>query len=73
MLRRQYFHRYTEDALDLCAVLGSYVPGAKVNVRHGPGGAQKPLPAATVSATWRDRCSPKAKSAAVGHHLRIAT
>ena len=32
---RQYFHRYTEDALDLCDVLGSYVPGAKVKlVRH---------------------------------------
>lgn len=26
---RPYFHRYTEDALDLCDVLGSYVPGAK--------------------------------------------
>src|ERR1700719_2937260 len=24
---RQYFHRYTEDALDLCDVLGSYVAG----------------------------------------------
>jgi hypothetical protein len=23
---RHYFHRYTEDALDLCDVLGSYVP-----------------------------------------------
>ena len=23
---RQYFHHYTEDALDLCDVLGSYVP-----------------------------------------------
>ena len=29
---RQYFHRYTEDALDLCDVLGSYVPGAKVKL-----------------------------------------
>src|SRR5262249_36574634 len=29
---RQYFHRYTEDALDLCDVLGSYVPGAKVRL-----------------------------------------
>ncbi len=27
---RQYFHRYTDDALDLCDALGSYVPGAKV-------------------------------------------
>jgi 3'-5' exonuclease len=26
---QQYFHRYTEDALDLCDVLGSYVHGAK--------------------------------------------
>jgi hypothetical protein len=29
---RQYFHRYTEDALDLCDVLGSSVPGAKVKL-----------------------------------------
>src|SRR5215472_14033885 len=29
---RQYFHRYTEDALDLCDALGSYVPGAKVKL-----------------------------------------
>jgi predicted PolB exonuclease-like 3'-5' exonuclease len=29
---RQYFHRYTKDALDLCDVLGSYVPGAKVKL-----------------------------------------
>ncbi len=27
---RAYFHRYTEDFLDLCDILGSYVPGAKV-------------------------------------------
>ena len=25
---RQYFHRYSEDALDLCDVFGSYSPGA---------------------------------------------
>jgi predicted PolB exonuclease-like 3'-5' exonuclease len=31
---RQYFHRYTEDALDLCEVLGSYVPGAKVKLNE---------------------------------------
>jgi predicted 3'-5' exonuclease similar to PolB exonuclease domain len=29
---RQYFHRYTEDALDLCDVLGSYVLGGKVKL-----------------------------------------
>jgi predicted PolB exonuclease-like 3'-5' exonuclease len=29
---RDYFHRYTEDALDLCDILGSYVPGAKVRL-----------------------------------------
>jgi 3'-5' exonuclease len=29
---RQYFRRYTEDALDLCDVLGSYVPGGKVKL-----------------------------------------
>jgi 3'-5' exonuclease len=29
---RDYFHRYTEDALDLCDVLGSYVPGGKVKL-----------------------------------------
>ena len=28
----QYFHRYTDDALDLCDVLGSYVPGGKVKL-----------------------------------------
>jgi hypothetical protein len=29
---REYFHRYTDDALDLCDVLGSYVPGGKVKL-----------------------------------------
>ncbi len=29
---RDYFHRYTEDALDLCDVFGSYSPGAKVKL-----------------------------------------
>src|ERR1700746_730405 len=29
---RQYFHRYTDDALDLCDVLVSYVPGGKVKL-----------------------------------------
>jgi 3'-5' exonuclease len=29
---RPYFHRYTEDALDLCDALGSYGPGAKVKL-----------------------------------------
>jgi predicted PolB exonuclease-like 3'-5' exonuclease len=29
---RPYFHRYIDDALDLCDVLGSYVPGAKVKL-----------------------------------------
>ena len=29
---RQYFHRYTEDAIDLCDVLGSYAPGGKVKL-----------------------------------------
>jgi len=29
---RRYFHRYTDDALDLCNALGSYVPGAKVKL-----------------------------------------
>jgi predicted PolB exonuclease-like 3'-5' exonuclease len=29
---RQYFRRYTDDALDLCDVLGSYVPGVKVKL-----------------------------------------
>jgi 3'-5' exonuclease len=31
---RQYFHRYTDDALDLCDALGSYVPGAKVKLHE---------------------------------------
>jgi len=29
---RQYFHRYTDDALDLCDALASYVPTAKVKL-----------------------------------------
>jgi predicted PolB exonuclease-like 3'-5' exonuclease len=29
---RPYFHRYTEDALDLCDVFGSYSPGARVKL-----------------------------------------
>jgi predicted PolB exonuclease-like 3'-5' exonuclease len=29
---RPYFHRYSEDALDLCDVFGSYSPGAKVKL-----------------------------------------
>jgi predicted PolB exonuclease-like 3'-5' exonuclease len=29
---RPYFHRYAEDALDLCDVLGSYGPGSKVKL-----------------------------------------
>jgi 3'-5' exonuclease len=29
---RPYFYRYSEDALDLCDVLGSFVPGAKVRL-----------------------------------------
>src|SRR5207237_9087430 len=29
---RPYFNRYSDDALDLCEVLGSYVPGAKVKL-----------------------------------------
>lgn len=29
---RQYFHRYTEDAIDLCDVLGSYSPGSRVKL-----------------------------------------
>jgi len=29
---RDYFHRYTDDALDLCDILGSYVPGAKIKL-----------------------------------------
>jgi predicted PolB exonuclease-like 3'-5' exonuclease len=29
---RPYFHRYTDDALDLCDALGSFAPGAKVKL-----------------------------------------
>jgi 3'-5' exonuclease len=29
---RPYFNRYSDDALDLCDVLGSYVPGSKVKL-----------------------------------------
>jgi len=29
---RPYFHRYTEDALDLCDVFGFYTPGAKIKL-----------------------------------------
>ncbi len=28
---RPYFHRYTDDALDLCDVLSSFAPGAKAS------------------------------------------
>ncbi len=31
---RPYFRRYAEDALDLCDVLGSYVPGSKVKLNE---------------------------------------
>ena len=30
--RRPYFHRYTDDSVDLCDVFGSYSPGAKVKL-----------------------------------------
>jgi 3'-5' exonuclease len=29
---RSYFHRYAEEALDLCDALGSYRPAAKVKL-----------------------------------------
>jgi 3'-5' exonuclease len=29
---RPYFHRYTDDALDLCDALGSFAPGAKMKL-----------------------------------------
>jgi predicted PolB exonuclease-like 3'-5' exonuclease len=29
---RPYFHRYTDDALDLCDIFGSYSPGSRVNL-----------------------------------------
>jgi hypothetical protein len=29
---RPYFHRYTNDALDLCDALGSFAPGAKLKL-----------------------------------------
>jgi predicted PolB exonuclease-like 3'-5' exonuclease len=29
---RPYFHRYTDDALDLCDALGSFSPGAKIKL-----------------------------------------
>jgi 3'-5' exonuclease len=32
LLVRPYFHRYSEDAVDLCDVLGSYVPGLRVKL-----------------------------------------
>ena len=31
---RPYFHRYAEDALDLCDVFGSYTPGAKIKLHE---------------------------------------
>jgi hypothetical protein len=30
---RPYFHRYTDDAIDLCDVLSSFAPGAKAATR----------------------------------------
>ena len=32
---RQYFHRYTDDAIDLCDVLGSLCPGRQSEVGRG--------------------------------------
>jgi 3'-5' exonuclease len=59
---RQYFHRYTEDALDLCDVLGSYVPGGKVKLDEvskilGLTGKPEEL----TAAVWRRWCG-RAKS-----------
>jgi hypothetical protein len=53
---RRYFHRYTDDALDLCDALASYVPGAKVKLDEiskilGRRGNLKAL-AAVVSRKW---------------------
>jgi 3'-5' exonuclease len=31
---RQYFHRYTDDAVDLCDVLSSFAPGAKAGLHE---------------------------------------
>jgi predicted PolB exonuclease-like 3'-5' exonuclease len=31
---RPYFHRYTDDAIDLCDVLSSFQPGAKANLHE---------------------------------------
>ena len=31
---RPYFHRYTDDAVDLCDVLSSFAPGAKAGLHE---------------------------------------
>jgi hypothetical protein len=31
---RLYFHRYTDDAVDLCDVLSSFAPGAKAGLHE---------------------------------------
>jgi hypothetical protein len=31
---RQYFHRYTEDAVDLCDVLSSFAPNTKASLNE---------------------------------------
>jgi Predicted 3'-5' exonuclease related to the exonuclease domain of PolB len=55
---RPYFHRYAEDALDLCDVLGSYVPGSKVKLhdptdRARPRAIASPVPITSHSTeTW---------------------
>ena len=49
---RQHFHRYTDDALDLCDVLGSYVPGGKVKLD------EVASPRALTAAVWRRWCRP---------------
>ena len=34
LLARPYFHRYTDDAVDLCDVLSSFAPGAKAGLHE---------------------------------------
>jgi hypothetical protein len=49
---RQYFHRYAEDALDLCDVLGSYVPSS---VTSSPSG--RPIVCSNTP-TWAGTAKP---------------
>jgi predicted PolB exonuclease-like 3'-5' exonuclease len=61
---RPYFHRYSEDALDLCDVFGSYSPGARLKLDElckivGLPGKPPGIDGGEVEATVQAAGSPK--------------